>query len=228
MERPYIICHMVSSIDGRIDCEMTEQIEPGDEYYEVLGQLDCPSLLMGRVTMQMHYAKASEFIPSDSTAIGRESYHIARPSRNFTIGIDTMGRLRWPANEFDGALLVITSTSAPAEYAELLTAQGISWIATGTDRIDLARAMEILKEAFGVERLALTGGGHINAAFLEAGLIDEISLMIAPGIDGRKGMATVFDGIEDPDRSPTQLRLTGVENIGNGVVWLRYIPNQHT
>ena len=88
--------------------------------------------------------------------------------------------------------------------------------------------MEILKEAFGVERLALTGGGHINAAFLEAGLIDEISLMIAPGIDGRKGMATVFDGIEDPDRSPTQLRLTGVENIGNGVVWLRYIPNQHT
>ena len=41
-------------------------------------------------------------------------------------------------------------------------------------------------------------------------------------------MATVFDGIEDPDRSPTQLRLTGVENIGNGVVWLRYIPNQHT
>lgn len=24
--RPYIICHMMASLDGRIDCDMTEQI----------------------------------------------------------------------------------------------------------------------------------------------------------------------------------------------------------
>ena len=53
--RPYIICHMMSLIDGRIDCDVTEQIETGDEYYEALNKLECPSMLMGRVTMEMHY-----------------------------------------------------------------------------------------------------------------------------------------------------------------------------
>ena len=46
--RPYIVCHMMASVDGRIDCAMTEQIESGDEYYEALAELGCPSLLMGR------------------------------------------------------------------------------------------------------------------------------------------------------------------------------------
>lgn len=46
--KPYIICHMMSSVDGRIDCDMTEKIG-GDEYYEVLKRLDCSSELSGRV-----------------------------------------------------------------------------------------------------------------------------------------------------------------------------------
>ncbi len=28
MNKPYIICHMMTSVDGRIDCAMTEQL-PG-------------------------------------------------------------------------------------------------------------------------------------------------------------------------------------------------------
>ena len=51
--RPYIVCHMMASVDGRIDCAMTEQIESGDEYYEALAELGCPSLLMGRCSCIM-------------------------------------------------------------------------------------------------------------------------------------------------------------------------------
>lgn len=54
-KRPYIISHMMASVDGRIDCDMTEKIG-GDEYYDALAGLDCDSTLSGRVTMQMHYA----------------------------------------------------------------------------------------------------------------------------------------------------------------------------
>ena len=28
MNKPYIICHMMTSVDGRIDCAMTEQLPP--------------------------------------------------------------------------------------------------------------------------------------------------------------------------------------------------------
>ena len=38
MKKPYIVCHMMASIDGRIDCAMTEQIE-GNSYYEALEAL---------------------------------------------------------------------------------------------------------------------------------------------------------------------------------------------
>ena len=84
--------------------------------------------------------------------------------------------------------------------------------------------MTLLREHFGVERLAVTGGGHINAAFLQAGLIDEFSMMIAPGIDGREGMASTFDGLGNDSASPFRLRLTDVSRVGDGTVWMRYLP----
>lgn len=40
----------------------------------------------------------------------------------------------------------------------------------------------------------LQGGAVINGAFLKAGLLDEVSILIGAGIDGRKGMPGVFDG----------------------------------
>ncbi len=43
--------------------------------------------------------------------------------------------------------------------------------------------------------MAVVGGGHINAGFLAAGLLDEVSLLIGAGIDGRGGMAAVFYGL---------------------------------
>ena len=220
--RPYIICHMIASVDGRIDCDMTEQIEGGNEYYEALESLACPSMLMGRVTMQMHYALAEPFIAADTTPIGCEAFHIARKAAAYCVGVDTHGILQWGENEFDGqALLVITDEQCPKAYHDRLTEQGISWIATGKNGINLARAMELLAEKFGVERLAVTGGGHINGAFLEAELLDEVSFMVAPGIDGRGGMAAVFDGIADKNRPATQLHLQSVKQMGE-MVWMRY------
>lgn len=51
------------------------------------------------------------------------------------------------------------------DYLAYLGGLHISWIACGKERVDLARACEILASAFGVERMAVVGGGHINAAF---------------------------------------------------------------
>ncbi len=104
----------------------------------------------------------------------------------------------------------------------MLRKQEISWIAVGKENIDLNAAMTILYEQFHVKRLALLGGGHINGGFLQAGLIDEVSLLVAPGIDGRKNGTSVFDGIVEMENLPKHLHLTGLERLGNDVIWLRY------
>ena len=219
--RPYIICHMMSLLDGRIDCDVTEQIESGDEYYDALNQLDCASTLMGRVTMQMHYALAEPFVAEDKRSIGEEKYHVATAAKGYLIAIDTLGKLSWPKNQFDGMpLLVITSENCPKEYHDTLTKQHISWIATGKNGIDLSRVMELLCGKFNVERLSVTGGGNINAAFLKEGLLDEVSMMWCPGIDGRKGMTAAFDGL-NADFPPTKLQLLSVDKLGE-TIWARY------
>ena len=222
MKRPYIICHMVASIDGRIDCSMVDKIS-GNEYYETLEKLDCPVQLEGRVTMEHYNAAKEPFIANDTTPFGMTSVYKAVDSKEYIVAVDTHGRLRWPAAEIDGVPLVcIVSEQVPQEHLEMLRNERISYICVGSDAIDLQAAMEILCTDFGVERLAVLGGGHINGGFLAAGLIDEVSLLLAPGIDGRKGQTALFDGIADIDRMPVRLALESVEQVGQGTLWIRY------
>src|SRR5271166_1396244 len=61
--------------------------------------------------------------------------------------------------------------------------------------VDLTDAVNQLGEHFGIRTLLLEGGGHINGAFLEADLVDEVSLLVVPGIDGRHDIPAVFDGV---------------------------------
>ena len=222
MKRPYIVCHMVASIDGRIDCSMVDKIS-GDEYYETLEKLDCPTQLEGRVTMEHYNAAKEPFVANDTTALDMTSVYKAVDSEEYMVAVDTHVKLRWPASEIDGVPLVcIVSEQVSQEYVEMLRKEGISYICVGRGSIDLPAAMEILRSEFGVERMAVLGGGHINGGFLAAGLIDEVSLLLAPGIDGRKGQTALFDGIADMDRMPVKLSLESVEHVGNGTLWIRY------
>ncbi|MDE5712771.1 MAG: RibD family protein [Muribaculaceae bacterium] len=223
MDRPYIICHMVESIDGRIDCGMVDKIS-GDEYYTTLDTLGCNASVEGRVTMEHYYALPDRYVATDKTPSDRKDTFRASERDDFHICPDTHGTLQWEsaAMEDGRPLLILTSENVPAEYLTYLRDKGISYIATGKNNIDLADAMAILKTDFGVERLAVLGGGLINGGFLAAGLIDEVSLLLAPGIDGREGWRAMFDGISDQSKLPTKLSLQSVERMENDVLWIKY------
>lgn len=223
MDRPYIICHMVESIDGRIDCGMVDKIS-GDEYYTTLDTLGCKTSVEGRVTMEHYYALPDRYVATDKTPFGRKDTFRASERNDFHICPDTHGTLQWESAEMEDGrpLLILTSENVPAEYLTYLRDKGISYIATGKNNIDLADAMAILKKDFGVDRLAVLGGGLINGGFLAAGLIDEVSLLLAPGIDGREGWRAMFDGISNQSRLPTKLSLQSVEKMDNDVLWIKY------
>ena len=67
MKKPYIVCHMMTSLDGRIDCAMTEQLPGVDDYYQTLEALQAPTTVSGRVTAQLEMALTGEFQASDPT-----------------------------------------------------------------------------------------------------------------------------------------------------------------
>lgn len=213
----------MESIDGRIDCGMVDKIS-GDEYYTTLESLDCKASVEGRVTMEHYYALPGKFIANDKTPFGKRDVFKAVERNDFHICPDTHGSLQWEsATMEDGRpLLILTTENVPGEYLEYLRNKGISYIAIGNEKIDLAGAMEILGTDFGVERIAVLGGGVINGGFLAAGLIDEVSLLLAPGIDGREGWRAMFDGITDQTKLPTRLSLQSVEKLDNDVLWIKY------
>ena len=222
MNRPYIICHMMTSVDGRIDCPMTEQLPGVEEYYNTLNALEAPTRVSGRVTAQLEMARPGKFESETHTPIAREAFFKAADANGYEVVIDTHGTLLWGAEaEDERPLLIVTSEAASKEYLDYLTENRFSWIACGSERVDLARACAILHDEFHVSRMAVVGGGHINAGFLAAGLIDEISILVGAGIDGRGGMSAVFDGLEK-DRPVTPLKLQSVKQFESGAVWLRY------
>ncbi len=225
MGRPYIICHMMASVDGRIDCDLTEKIESGDEYYEALDELNVPTTVSGRVTAVMHYALPGVFQAEDAAPVACESVYRAVEAEGYSVVLDNKGTLLWENGLLDEKpLLCIVSEQASSSYLAYLREKGISYIAVGKQQTDLRRAVEILATEFGVKRMAIVGGGKVNGGFLAAGLIDEMSLMIAPGIDGRTGQPSVFDGLP-ADTEPVQLKLTDFKAYDCGTVWMRYNVN---
>lgn len=47
MKKPYIICHIMISIDGRIDCAMTSKLPGVDDYYTSLDEITVPTTVSG-------------------------------------------------------------------------------------------------------------------------------------------------------------------------------------
>jgi riboflavin biosynthesis pyrimidine reductase len=137
--------------------------------------------------------------------------------------VDTLGKLRWAGGDLDGDhLICVVSEQVPEDYLAMLRQKGISYIVAGASSVDLAGAVNQLGEHFGIRMLLLEGGGHINGAFLEAGLVDEVSLLLVPGIDGRHEIPAIFDGVSPSKDKAVPLKLKSVEQREHDALWIRY------
>ena len=223
--KPFIVCHMMASLDGRIDCDMLEKCPGGNCYYDVLDSYKCQAFIEGRVSRAKHAALPEKFEASDKTPCGFSVFSDNQaPGDTYAISIDTHGTLMWPDWKIDEKTLIcIVSEDAPVEYLKYLRRLGAFYIAVGKGHIDLPRAMDILNTEFGIERVALVGGGNINGAFLDAGLIDEISMVYGPIIDARKGMAAAFDGLP-AGTEPRLFVRKDLKAFDDGCVWITYAP----
>ncbi len=225
MNKPYVVCHMMASIDGRIDCDMTEQIG-SDGYYESLKELNIDASVEGKGTAVKHYAEPVPFKATDNATIGKADFYRSHGGNHWEVVADTRGTLVFPESDTKGRL-VLTSEMASKEYLEYLRKHNTSYIAVGKEKIDLAKALEILYDEFDVRRVGVVGGGHINAGFLQAGLLDEVSILFGAGIDGREGFTAAFDGVPADHVHPWRLKLEEVRRMDDDSVWLRYsFPKQ--
>lgn len=220
MNKPFVVCHVMASLDGRIDCDMTEQIG-SDGYYESLRALNIDAGLEGKGTAIKHYAEPEPYQPKSKETVGHTDFYRAHDGNHWDIIADTHGTLRYPASDTKDRLVLMSET-ATKDYLDYLRQRHISYIAVGKDHIDLAQALQLLHDEFGVGRLGILGGGHINAGFLQAGLLDEVSVIYGAAIDGREGFTCAFDGVPADHIHPWLLKLKDVKRMTDDSVWMTY------
>ena len=93
--KPHIICHMASSVDGRILPSRWRPQNSGADLFERLHQqLGGQAWLVGRVTGQ-EFAKAKKYPANAVGVFPREPWFATRDATAYGVVLDANGRIAW-------------------------------------------------------------------------------------------------------------------------------------
>ena len=231
MDRPKIICHILQSVDGNIDgsfFSQPETIPALREFSRIREEYACDAVISGAITASEIYSNSlADDLPEVLETYSRTDWQAAKADK-YAVIIDGEGTILWQSGTVERRgdkmhVVTILQENVSDAYIAHLRQAGVSYVFAGKDSLDLPLAVRKLKEQFGIEKMLLSGGGIVDWAFLQAGLIDEISLIIPPVIDGGTGLASAFDDSAFAENHrPKALALIGVQRLEGDCIWLRY------
>lgn len=231
MNRPYLVCHMVTSIDGKVTGDFLSHSECAgatDIYYRLNRERKADGFICGRITMESSftggwYPDLSKYKPVHHDLDRKMDFIVDDLSGFYAIAFDTHGKLGWRSNKivdpdgdpgYDGAQIIeVLSEEVDERYLGYLESVEIPYLFAGENSIDAELALFKLKNLIGCNTLLLEGGSVINGAFERAGVVDELSLVVAPVIAGKDGKPLFADS----DLMNFELVKAGSEN-GNLVL----------
>ena len=231
MNRPHIICHMVTSIDGKVTGEFLSRPEgekATDIYYELNREYNkngANGFICGRVTMESSFTggwypdltryesidNKNDFIPDNLSGF-------------YAVSFDPKGKLGWKNNRIidedpgygDAQIIEVLTEQVDRRYLAYLQEMEITYIFAGETEIDVKIALEKLKTLMGINSILLEGGSIVNGYFQRADVIDELSLVVAP---------IVADAEDKPlfmDSTLSEFKLKEIKQCDD-VVWMNYI-----
>jgi riboflavin biosynthesis pyrimidine reductase len=224
--KPHVICLMAASVDGRtLHSRWRPEGKAADLFEQLHDELACDAWLIGRVTGQ-EFAKGRSYPNSSQETFPRQAWFARRDAKAYGVVLDAHGKIGWGRSEIGGdPIVVVLSEEVTDAHLAGLRSEGVSYIFAGKSQLDIALALDILNRELGVKRLLLEGGGGTNGAFLRAGLIDELNLVVCPAVDGAKGAPSVFDSTESETGRRAPVRAMSLESshpLEGGAIWLRY------
>ena len=221
----------MSSVDGRlIDIRWTApyKAEHGEllKVYSTIGkELDTDAWMFGKNTLHAAFPYKwgidGHAVSSDSPTV----FVGERRSERMFIAADPEADIFFTSSSLRGDnILVIVGRNATEEYLAHLREKRISYVIV-EDATDLRESLEAVGREFGIRCISVQGGGILNGALLAEGLVDELSLVIYPGIDGLSGVPSIFEYVGSATDRPAagqSLQLLSAEQREHGVMWLRY------
>ncbi|NLY42905.1 MAG: RibD family protein [Clostridiaceae bacterium] len=235
MERPYIICHMVTSLDGKVTGDFLDKDEYSnfiEDYFRIHREYGADGFLCGRVTMEVGFPQPPVISKDyDGPSIERKDY-IAHKAEFYAVAVDPKGKLWWsggaisdPDEGYNGAHIIEVLTESVSDaFLAHLREKGVSYIFGGETELDLTIVLKKLKSLFGIEKLLLEGGGIVNGSFFEEDLIDEISLVVIPAAECNESAIPLFKTgkYATKDVSVKSFNLKQVKILRDNGLWLIY------
>ena len=228
--RPYIICHMLSSMDGKVTGKFLEdkKIEHlVDEYYRIHSEFKANGFACGKTTFLEGFVKDNSIDLSkfkDVKVDKNEDYIYEKISecKFFAVCFDRKGSINWKSNTlkddlpgYDNSHIIqVMTENVKDEYLAHLKSIGVSYIICGKDDINIDVCLEKLRLKFGIKVLLLEGGSLINGSFNKAGVIDEISLVQVPMSAEKDDKPLFYEG------NIQSYTLETVKQLKNGVYML--------
>lgn len=232
MNRPYVICHILSSLDGKISGSFMAKDATrslSGEYGKIRREMNAAAWLYGTTTIK-EFTNFRKPVLEETASVPDGDFIVDAKAEQYYISVDTDGEIGWESGTFSnrgrsGAHVVeVLTMSTPTSYKAYLRKQGVSYIIAGKTQLDCKMAMEKLYQLFHIEKVLVCGGGVVNWSFLQAGMIDELSLLLAPVTDGGSGTASLFTQVSAYGKGePVEFELKDVKQVGNGGLHLIYL-----
>lgn len=223
MNRPYTLINVAMTADGKMDTfERKGSAISSKQDRERVDQLraDADAVLVGGRTLLGEHPKLT---------VKSEALRESRVKRGLTpnpikVGVVTSADIPLESDFIQAGparVVIFTTSRTSSSHLETLRAGGVDVFVDEAPRVDLKKMMGRLSE-IGVKRLMVEGGGTINFELLRLGLIDELTIYIAPIILGGEHAPTLASGLGLARSEAIALKLTNVVSHTDGGILLHY------
>jgi riboflavin biosynthesis pyrimidine reductase len=225
--KPHVSMLMLTSLDGRLHPSRFTSSPDGTvrdwsgQYEKVHDALGAQAWLVGRVTMA-EMSKAGPHATAKPSKVERPVHKARADAKRFAVALDPSGKLHFERGELSGdhVVVLLGGDVADSHLAELAT-DGVSYIVAPGADIDIPATLDLLARDFGIKHLVVEGGAGANGAFLAAGVVDELRVLVAPALDGGadvQGIVAYRDGLAGKMR----MKFDSADVLEHGVVQLTY------
>ena len=223
MKRPYTFINVAATADGKIDTferkgSAISSAQDKARVDELRANAD--AVLVGGKTLLEEQPKLT--VKSEALREGRIKRGAA--PNPIKVGVVTVADIPLESDFIKAGparAVIFTTSQTSISHIEALRAHGVEVFVHESPRVNLKQMMNTLSE-IGVNRLMVEGGGTINFELMKLGLVDELTIYIAPLIFGGNQAPTLAAGNGFTRNEAIALKLEKVETHEDGGILLIY------
>lgn len=199
MKRAKVIVHMYVSVDGKFKGQEGSPAL-GDYYAKSLFEMSNANANGSTTLVEAAAPHQLDLSQYSGQGIEYEDWIPDIKADTWVVSLDRKGRVgwespSWPYGSVNMRVIEVVTKQAPKAYLEYLRTMQIPYLVCGEDELDLEGMLEKLKKDFNIDPLVVSGGAITNGLFLNANLVDEISLVVTPNVSGDNNIHSSFDNL---------------------------------